>query len=166
MITDVEQLRRHSLWLSRLTLGLLVATAALILTIFLIGPVRAPLGGVLLAHLLHWLPALFYLYALWAIHRAFRTFARGGIFGPAIAAGCTQAGIALAVGGALSAVGIPTLRRLLIDSSRGSFLHFDTAYLAVGVVGLALVLLGRLLSHAAELQAEAAALKTELGEFL
>lgn len=166
MITDIDQLSRHSLWLSRLTLGLLVATAALILATFLIGPFRAAEDGLLLANLLHWLPTLFYLYALWAIHRAFRHFAQGGVFGPAIAAGCTHAGIALAAGGALSAVGIPNLRRLLSDSPGGSFLHFDTAYLAVGVVGLALVLLGRLLSHAAELQAEAAALKTELGEFL
>ena len=42
---------------------------------------------------------------------------------------------------------------------------FDVAYLAVGVVGLALVLLGRLLHWAGELQSEAAALKDELGGF-
>jgi hypothetical protein len=42
---------------------------------------------------------------------------------------------------------------------------FDVAYLAVGVVGLALVLLGQLLRWAGELQGEAAALRDEVGSF-
>jgi hypothetical protein len=44
-------------------------------------------------------------------------------------------------------------------------LTFDTAYLAVGVVGLALLLMGRLLQRASEIQNEAAAMRSELDEF-
>jgi hypothetical protein len=84
-----------------------------------------------------------------------------------------RAGLALAIGATLSAVGVPNLVRVLgsfglITLRPGEwagFLHFDVAYLAVGVVGIALVLLGRLLSLAGEVQREAAALRDELGGF-
>jgi len=165
----VDQLRRHSLWLSRLTLFLLVATALIIIlpTLIIFGRMFAADGQISeragLATL-HWVPSIFYLYALWAIRSAFRDFAVGGVFGPAIAEGCARAGLALAIGATLSAVGIPNLMRLIRGGS-GSILHLDVAYLAVGVVGLALLLLGRLLRRAADLQREAAALRSELSEF-
>jgi hypothetical protein len=68
-------------------------------------------------------------------------------------------------------VGVPNLLWILsfaglIDPGQwAGILHFDVAHLAVGVVGLALILLGKLLRRAAELQAEADALKDELGGF-
>jgi hypothetical protein len=119
------------------------------------------------------LPSIPYLYAIWAISRAFAGFAKGGVFGESMASGCFRAGLALAIGATLSAVGVPNLLRTLaeaglIEPSSPRFsavLIFDTAYLAVGVVGLALLLLGRLLSRAAELQSETAALRSELSEF-
>jgi len=172
--TDVALLRKHSLWLSRLTLVLLVATSLIIA----MPPVALGLGSnisvpVILGIMLRWSPSIFYLYSLWAIRQGFRDFAVGGVLGPAIATGCSRAGIALAIGATLSALGVPNIARLLIDQGlieplRGMFqgvLVFDTAYLAVGVVGLALMLLGRLLRRASEIQAEAAALRNELDEF-
>lgn len=165
---NVDQLRRHSLWLSRLTLFLLVATALIIVLPTTLYFARAFMGmrpfipgsGYTL---LYWIPSIIYLYALWAIRSAFRDFALGGVFGPAIADGCTRAGLALAMGASVSAVGLPNLLRLLRGD--GSILHFDVAYLAVGIVGLALVLLGRLLRRAAGLQRETAELRSELSEF-
>ena len=157
--TDIDQLRRHSLWLSRLTLFLLVATALVTVAPVLIGFALAPARGLppaLAFTAVLWMPVPFYLYALWAIRGAFRGFATGGTFGPAIAAGCTRAGFALAIGGTLSAVGVPNVMRVL--HGQGSVLVFDVAYLAVGVVGLAMILLGRLLSRAA-------AIEDELGGF-
>lgn len=177
-MTDVEQLRRHSLWLSRLTLFLLIATALLIVVPTILGFTALEQYGmrfwpVLIRALVLWSPAVFYLYSLWAIRSAFRSFALGGVFGPSIATGCTRAGVALAIGATLSAVGLPNLMRLLRDmglleglgSAFVGVLVFDTAYLAVGVVGLALILLGRLLARAAEIQADAARLEDELGGF-
>jgi hypothetical protein len=177
-MTDVEQLRRHSLWLSRLTLFLLVATALIIIVPTIYGFTQVERYGmrfwpVLIRALVLWSPAVFYLYSLWAIRSGFRSFALGGVFGPAIATGCTRAGIALAIGATLSAVGLPNLMRVLQDmgileglgSSFAGVLIFDTAYLAVGVVGLALILLGRLLARAAEIQADAARMQDELGGF-
>lgn len=166
--TDADQLRRHSLWLSRLTLFLFLATFALTAGVQLVGLIfsaargTAPPAALGNAALL-WVPVPFYLYALWAIRGVFSSFARGGTLGPAIASGCVHAGWALAIGATLSAVGVPNLARLVWG--RGSLLIFDVAYLAVGVVGLSLILLGRLLARAAEAQREAAALREELGGF-
>ena len=177
-MTDVEQLRRHSLWLSRLTLFLLVATALLIIVPTLYGFTQLERFGmrfwpVLIRALVLWSPTVFYLYSLWAIRGGFQSFAAGGVFGPAIAAGCTRAGVALAIGATLSAVGLPNMMNVLrnagllegLGPSFSGVLIFDTAYLAVGVVGLALILLGRLLARAAEIQADAARMQDELGGF-
>lgn len=173
MVMDVDGLRRQSLWFSRLTLTLFLATSA-ILAIFVMGaaahPERLDFFGRLLVR---WSPALFYLYALWAMRGGFRDFARGGVLGDAIASGCSRAGWALAVGGSLSAVGVPNLIRILDDAGVlkrapgewAGLLVFDVAYLAVGLVGLALILLGRLLRLAGETQREAAELRDELGSF-
>ncbi len=163
---NVAVLRRQSLWLARLSLILLVATALVTVAPVLIGLALTPARGFpapLAWAAILWLPVPFYLYALWAIRGAFRSFADGGAFGPAIAAGCTRAGIALALGAALSAIGVPNAMRWV--HGQGGLLHFDVAYLAVGVVGLALVLLGRLLARAAEVQREADRLAEELGGF-
>lgn len=158
-MTDIAQLRRHSHWLARLTLFLLVATALVTVAPMLIGFALAPARGVppaLAFTSILWMPVPFYLYALWAIRGGFRSFADGGTFGPAIASGCTRAGFALAIGATLSAVGVPNAMWLI--HGRGGVLVFDVAYLAVGVVGLALILLGRLLGRAA-------AIEDELGSF-
>lgn len=171
-MTDVAALRRQSLWLSRLTLALFCSTSlllAMVLTLPLLSHVPYPAA----ARLLPWLPAVFYLYALWAIRAAFRGFARGGALGAEMARGCSRAGIALAVGGALSAVGVPNLLHWLIAAGLiervpgqwSGVLVFDLAYLAVGVVGLALALIGRLMRLAGAVQEEAAALREEVGGF-
>ena len=172
-MTDVELLRTHSLWLSRLTLFLLMGTA------LIIGIHTFPVAGGTVEQarapgaILQWLPSAFYLYALWAIRSGFREFAIGGVLGPVIAEGCIRAGISMAIGATLSAVGVPNLVRMLSDwgmiNGQGDrfdgFLIFDTAYLALGVVGLALVLLGHLLRRASAIQREAASLRLELDEF-
>lgn len=173
----IERLRRHSLWLSRLTLFLFCATALIILLPTAIGLATMVRGEAVARHIVFtfvlWFPAFFYLYALWAIGRSFGAFARGGLFGSAMAKGCRRAGVALAVGATASALGVPNAVRLLAQQGLvparhrdfGSILIFDTAYLAVGVVGIALFLLGQLLERAAEVQKEAQALRAELGEF-
>ncbi len=177
-MTNVELLRKQSLWFSQLTLFLFSATALIIVVptsygLLYLEEEGFPLVPVLLRAAVLWSPTIFYLVALWAVRSAFRDFAAGGVFGPAIATGCTRAGVALAIGATLSTVGVPNAMRILhaqglVERPPAEFtgvLTFDTAYLAVGVVGLALMLLGRLLHRAAEIQTEAAAMRSELDEF-
>jgi hypothetical protein len=177
--TDLDRLRQRSRWLAALTLTLFALTAAVLLLPIGYVLVRQlarhdPITPLMFGALLLWLPACCYLYALWAIRAGFKEFGRGGVFGPVIASSCTHAGWALAIGGTLSAVGVPNLTRLLVEyrvfapTARqfAGILQFDVAYLAVGVVGLALILMGGLLTRAAELQAEAAELRDELGGFV
>jgi len=171
-MADLAALRRQSLWLSRLTLLLFSVTALLLVTLLAV-PALDHVRYLPAARLLPWLPAAVYLYALWAIRGAFRGFAAGGAFGAEMARGCARAGIALALCVALSAVGVPNLLHWLtaaglIERLPGQWsgvLVFDVAYLAVGVVGLALALIGRLMRLAGEVQAEAAALREEVGGF-
>ncbi|MFL6843500.1 MAG: hypothetical protein ACJ8ER_01300 [Allosphingosinicella sp.] len=172
-----ERLRRHSLWLSRLIWLLFAATGLVVLLPTAIAVATVAQGQGIAPRILFvfvlWCPASFYLYALWSIGGAFGAFARGGLIGPAMAKGCRRAGVALALGAAASAVAVPNLMRLLaeyglaVEAVRrfSSVLIFDTAYLAVGVVGIALFLLGGLLESAAAVQQEAQDLRAELGEF-
>jgi hypothetical protein len=173
---DETKLRQRSLWLSRVTMALFAATTLVIVLPFLLGLGRTEwsTGNYLAYAAANWLPAAFYLYALWAIGRAFGAFGKGGTIGAAMARGCRRAGVALALGGTASAIGVPNilgalLRSGIIEASRfGSetVLVFDVAYLAVGVVGLALFLLGGLLDRAGRVAEEAQALRSELGEFV
>lgn len=174
---DVELLRRQSRWFGHATLTLLVLTALVILVPTVVSVIVLVERGERWTELagwslLFWSPAIFYLYALWTIRSAFASFAKGGVFGPSIATGCVRGGAGLAIGGTMSAVGVPNLQRIVglagipgrSFGHLGSVLDFDTAYLAVGVIGIALILLGRLLARATELQAEASRLRGELDE--
>jgi len=147
--TDAAQLRRHSLRMARLTFFLFAGTFLAVVVPTLIGFALTPARGLppaLAFAAVLWMPVPFYLYALWAIRGAFLGFAAGGSLGSAIATGCMRAGVALAIGGALSAIGVPNVMRLLL--ARGGPVIIDIAYLAVAAIGLALILVGRLLAEA------------------
>lgn len=99
-------------------------------------------------------PAIFYLCALWAIRGVFGELARRGqAFRPVLARGLRDVGWSLAWGAGMDVVGSPMLLRWL-DGNRGPVANYIPAAIAVGVVGLALVLLSRLLERAAELRNE------------
>ncbi len=177
-MSDGDRLRRDSLRLSRIMLVLVACTALLILLPTFISLAARGASGDARQALLRWcvvigFPSVFYLYALWAFRAIFRGFAVNGVFGSSLSRGCSRAGVALALGATVSAVVAPNLLRLLgSDVGDGylgagpTLLRFDLAYLAVGAVGLALVLLGRLLARAAEAQQENARLRDELDGFL
>jgi hypothetical protein len=170
---DVQRVRRQSRWLARVTIVLLVLTALVII----IPPVRSAAvfaaDDRLLWRLIAFnMPAVFYLYALWAIRRGFLAFSDGGRLGAALAAGCRISGASLVVGALASSVAVPNALALIdriYPPPEGrpwsSVLMADVAYLAIGVIGLALILLSRLLDQAARTQADAERLAAELDEF-
>ena len=166
-----DSLRRYSSWLARLAYGLVALTALVILVPSAIGLVRAadgglPLGPILIRAAVIWAPALFYLYAVAALAGAFGQIGKGRLFGQSVARGCMRAGLALAIGSVVSALGVPNALRILREQGvlgagpegLAGIVRLDLAYLAVGVVGIALILLGNLFRRAASME-------EELGEF-
>lgn len=165
-IAEPDSLQVRSRWLRRAVTGL-IGLVLLVIALTFVGALRsvAPVHGSMdltaraASWLVFWAPASFYLWALWAIRRALDTVAAGRHFHPALARSLRDVGIGLGAGGFTSALIQPNLMRLMSDAGWGrqvyaSYGHFDVAYAAVGAVGLALVLLSRVLHRAAEIQAE------------
>lgn len=165
---DLPRLQRRSRWLS---------TIAGVMFLGLVALVVLPLAAVMhrddltldqvlgVRVWMQWLPTAAYLCALLAIRRGFAVFARGGAVGVAMGGACRRAGWALAIGAGLSAFGVPALARAF-DARSATLMHYDPAYAAIGVVGLALVLLGGLLDRASSAEARLRVLETELQEFV
>lgn len=166
--TDLERLQRRSRWLSAVAGVMFLGLAALLVVPTLVVLRRSDLT---LDYVLgpglwtQWLPTIPYLLAILAIRRGFAVFARGGAVGVAMGAACRRAGWALATGAGFSAFGVPLLARAMDAGSR-TLMNFDPAYVAIGVVGLALVLLGGLLDRASAAEARARSLEHELQEFV
>ena len=99
------------------------------------------------------LPALGYLWALWAVQRALADLAGGGMFHPTIARAMRHMGIGVLVGALLNVFVVINLIRI-ITGGHGSYLYFDLSGIVLGVVGAALILLARLIDQARELQEE------------
>jgi hypothetical protein len=113
-------------------------------------------GGSPLA-MIYRLPMLFYLAAIWMVRDAALTIARGGMFDAVVPRLLSRVGVALALGATINVFVGPWIR--LIARGRGPYAYYDVAAITLGVVGLALILLARLL-------AEAVAMRAELDEIL
>lgn len=167
---SVQTPEGHARWLTRVADLMLIGTMAALtlppLAIALLGPTVDVVRGELITH---WLVPIPYLYAVLAIRRAFAAYASGRGLPDALARACRHAGAGLAIGAAASAFGVPLLLRWLADPSHPmsrTWMVFDVAYMAIGVAGLAFILLGGLIERAAQAQARADALERELTEFV
>ena len=98
-------------------------------------------------------PALGYLWALWAVQRAFGELGAGAMFSAAVARAMRHIGYGVIAGALLSVFAITNLTRIVTDG-RGGFMYFDLSGIVLAVVGAALILLARLFDRARELQAE------------
>lgn len=121
----------------------------------------------------YWFPTLFYLWALVAVRRTFGDIGRGALFGPTVARGLRHVGWSLLIGGTVNSIIIHIVQSAFVPAGfstgethafRG--LKFDPAYIMLILIGLALLLLAKLIAAAAEQRARADRLESELGEFL
>ena len=164
---DLARLSRHSRWLRDALTVAMVLLAAMILMVWLSPlwlfgrpdhPPRSELPQAVLGGFVWWGPALFYYWALWGVRRTLADVAAGRMFQPGLARGLRDVGVGLAGGAIMSALVQPNVMRLLNETGASypwaGYLHFDVAYLAVGTVGLALVLLSRIVRSAADMKAE------------
>lgn len=99
------------------------------------------------------MPALGYVYALWAVQRALGDLAAGRMFDQAVPRAMRQIGIGVLAGALLNVFVVTNLVRMIVGG-RGSYLYFDLSGIVLGVVGAALVMLARVVDQARELQAE------------
>lgn len=99
------------------------------------------------------MPALGYLWALWAVQRALADLAGGRLFHTTVAHAMRQIGIGVLIGALLNVFVVTNLTRMIVGG-HGSYLYFDLSGIVLGVVGTALILLARLVDQARALQAE------------
>lgn len=112
-----------------------------------------------LAYLLpHRLPMLFYLAGVWTIRQAFARLAKGEIFSQLLPVLLRRLGLALAGGGVASVFLTQWLWRTLLGTASGAWASFDPPAIAVGLVGLLMIVL-------ADLMKRAATMRHELDEF-
>jgi hypothetical protein len=154
-----DRFRAQCRWLRRATLFVLVMLAL----VYLLGaagmpwvvrsaPDRDPLTLGLL-RLVFALPAMGYLWALWAVQDALGRLAAGELFHATVVRALRRIGAGVLAGALLSVVGVTNLGRW-ITGGEGSYLYFDPSGIVLGVVGAALILLARVVEQAGRLQAE------------
>lgn len=98
------------------------------------------------------LPSLLYVAGLWQLRQAVAVVGSTP-FAEAAVLGVSRLGWCLVAGSTLSLVAMPLLHRLSA-ASYPRLLDLDVSTLVIGAVGAGLVLLARLLAHAASLQSE------------
>jgi hypothetical protein len=98
-------------------------------------------------------PALGYLWALWAVQRAFGELGAGAMFPATLARAMRHVGVGVIAGALLSVFAITNLTRIVTDG-HGGFMYFDLSGIVLAVVGAALILLARLFDRARLMQAE------------
>ena len=99
------------------------------------------------------MPALGYVWALWAVQRALGDLASGRLFNATVARAMRQIGIGVLVGSLINVFVVTNLTRM-IEGGRGSYLYFDLSGIVLGVVGAALILLAQVVDQARALQDE------------
>lgn len=153
-----------------LATGVLVGVALIIAILMYALAIREPADRVEIASRLAitWSPALFYLWALWSLRGMFAALARGSGFSGGVVAGpLARVGWALLLGSVFTVLVSPwVLEMVERPHAMSAFAAIDVPAATLGVVGLALVALSGMLRRAAELEQEAADLKTVLGDFI
>lgn len=107
--------------------------------------------------LIHRLPLLFYLWAIWNARQAIAAVGRGDGFGAILPRLIGRVGLALFLGALINVFFAPWLSIALGWSS--TIAYYDVAAITVGVVGATLMVLGQLLR-------EAVLMREELDEIL
>jgi heme exporter protein D len=158
--TEVGPLSARMRDLATVVLPLLALPVVLQPVLLVLTRLRQDVEPLAIAHelgqaLIQITPALLYLWALLAVRRLFSELARQERpFQPALVEGLRRIGWSLAWGAGMDVVGAPMLLRWTDGEPGGSVAHYLPSAVALGVVGLALVLLSRLLQRAAALQDE------------
>ncbi|MBY0304271.1 MAG: hypothetical protein K2W86_03845 [Sphingomonas sp.] len=98
------------------------------------------------------IPMPFFLAAIWSVRRAVILIGGGGALELLLSALLWRVGASLFLGGLALVFAAPLLVRLFNGS--GSYAHYDSSAITVGVVGLALMIVARVVTEAGAMRAE------------
>lgn len=142
---------RQFQWLSWLMVGSIVLLFG---TLFVLGFfVGERFWSELPSYVVHAVPNVCYVAAVWIMGQAMGALARGDLFQPVLARALRHAGVALAIGGVFSVFLQGNLLRIM-GFIQGGFLNFDVPGMTLGMFGGALFLMGTLVDQAGRVQAE------------
>ena len=165
--TDSDALRLHSRWLLRTTTAIFAAIAAIIGLTLVVVAIRFPVmsAGFLQRLAASWAPAAFYLWGLWGLRGMFKALTAGGPTFEAVAKALTGVGWALLLG---AAAGFALTPFATAGGARhmGSFAILSVPSLTLGMVGLAMIAVSRLLTRAAAIEVQNRRLKATLEDFI
>jgi hypothetical protein len=100
-------------------------------------------------------PDVAYLVALHSIRGALASFARGEFFAPIVTRLLARVGALLALGAFAATFVVPLVERAL-GWSPGYWIAFDVSGLVLGAIGLALIVIARVLQRASTIESELA----------
>ncbi len=168
---EARRFRSHNKWL------------AILATVFLVG-----LGGTIAVYLMFlrfmlahpnvdndmmlrlsvsWLPAIFYMWILWTLRGLFRDLASEGLgFRPPLLKALSRIGWGLMLAAVTTLAMGPLLNVITAPHRIGNFMLFDLPHITLVVVGLALILLARMLKRALKLEAETREMREVLETFI
>lgn len=116
-------------------------------------------GGPALDRLIGFLPVICYVGGLVAVAEIFGRVSKGEMFSEANSKGLAKVGSALIQGAVAAAIIVPTIRLWISDRHGGFDLSLEPETWVIGVIGGAILVLGRMM-------AAASALRTELDEII
>ena len=146
-MTD-DQLRQRSRVLGHLV-ALVLALLSFAVAVELVALARGRIG---LDYALMRLALPFSLWAIFSVRRMILAVGEGRGHDHQLAPLLARVGIALFLGGISTVFAAPLLRLAL--AGRGAIAHYDVSAITLGVVGLSLVVVARLLAGAADMRRE------------
>lgn len=156
-----DHFRRQCRWLRGATVIVFAGLCLLLGLVFVLEPLARASHGVFThdkqvdvwLSFIYLLPAVGYLWALWAVQRALGDVGAGRMFHPAVARAMRHIGLGVLAGALFKVFAVTNLSRW-ITGGQGGYLYFDLAAIVLGVVGAALILLARLVDRARALETE------------
>lgn len=154
-----DTFRHRCRWLRVAVIGAVSLLALLLTAVYVVMPViylatsgRMAASSLFLV-LVHVLPAVAYLWALWAVQGALGDMAAGRMFQPTLARALRRIGYGVIAGAVLKIFAVSNLSRL-IEHTQGGYAYFDLSGIVLAIVGAALILLSRVVEQAGKVQGE------------
>jgi hypothetical protein len=168
MPDDTERFRRLN---GRLAVVAALAIAAIVgvmaITLMVVVRWRLEQSETVTRLLLTWSPSLFYLWALWILRGLFAALSRSGPAAqPSITRALARIGWALLGGAALTLITAPIILALENPHRVGGFAVFNVPALTLGLLGVALIIVARMLREAIAAEAKVKSLETVLEGFV